>query len=126
MNRRVLIVEDNDINRKLMADVLKYYKYEVMEAINGTEGIRMAKENRPDMILMDMQMPVMDGLTAIRILKKDPETKGIRIIAVTSFAMKGDKERIMEAGADDYIAKPVDTRQLPDVIKKHLGGGEVL
>lgn len=118
MNRkRILIVEDNDKNRLLVRDVLSYYGYEVIEARDGEKGLRMAKEHIPDLILMDMQMPVMDGFDAIKMLKNDPDTKHIKIIAVTSFAMKGDKEKIIQAGADDYIAKPVDTRELPRIIQ---------
>ncbi|MCL5061605.1 MAG: response regulator [Nitrospirae bacterium] len=115
--KRILIVEDNDKNRLLVRDVLSYYGYEVIEARDGEKGLRMAKEHIPDLILMDMQMPVMDGFDAIRMLKNDPDTKHIKIIAVTSFAMKGDKEKIIQAGADDYIAKPVDTRELPRIIQ---------
>ncbi|MDO8281200.1 MAG: response regulator [Thermodesulfovibrionia bacterium] len=120
MSKKILIVEDNEQNRRLMRDILKYYGYEIIEAENGDEGIKMTKIHKPDLILMDMQMPVMDGFAATQILKKDAETKNIKIIAVTSFAMVGDKERIMGAGADDYIAKPIDTRQLPKIVEKIL------
>jgi CheY-like chemotaxis protein len=121
MDRKILVVEDNDKNRRLIGDVLKYYGYDVIEAVNGDEGINMTREYKPDLILMDMQMPVMDGFTAMKILKNDPTTKHIRIIAITSFAMTGDKERIMSAGADDYISKPVNTMELPMRIEKLLG-----
>ncbi|MCL4456186.1 MAG: response regulator [Nitrospirae bacterium] len=117
MNKKILIVEDNEKNRVLIRDVLKYYGYEVIEAVNGEEGIKAAKEKMPDLILMDIQMPVMDGFAAMQALRKDPATKGIKIIALTSFAMKGDKEKVMDAGFDDYIAKPVDTRELPRMIQ---------
>lgn len=120
MNKRILVVEDNDKNRLLIADVLKYYGYEVIEAVNGAEGIKMAKDHKPDVVLMDIQMPIMDGFEAISMLKESPETKNIKIIAVTSFAMVGDKEKIMRAGADEYIVKPVDTRQLPGIVKRVL------
>ncbi|GBE00008.1 polar-differentiation response regulator DivK [bacterium BMS3Abin07] len=121
MTKRILVVEDNEKNRRLIRDILEYHGYEVLEAENGEVGIQMAREYKPDMILMDMQMPVMDGFTAISILKKDPATKGAWIIAVTSFAMAGDKERILAEGADDYISKPLNTRELPDKLKKFLG-----
>lgn len=120
MPHNILIVEDNETNRRLMRDVLMYYGYKVIEAVNGEEGMRIAKEQTPDLVLMDIQMPVMDGLAAIKMLKNDPETKGIKIVAVTSFAMKGDKEEIMEAGFDGYIAKPVDIRELPGIIQRLL------
>jgi two-component system cell cycle response regulator DivK len=120
VNRTILIVEDNDRNRELVKDVLAIHGYATLEAENGLEGVRMAKELRPDLIIMDIQMPVMDGLTAAKILSNDPETKGIPMIALTSFAMKGDKERFMAAGFVDYIAKPIDTRTLPELVKKYV------
>ncbi|MBI5195553.1 MAG: response regulator [Nitrospirae bacterium] len=120
MAKKILIVEDNEKNRRLLSDILRYYDYEIIEAKYGEDGIKMAKAHKPDLILMDMQMPVMDGFTAMSILKKDPETKNIKIIAVTSFAMAGDKEKIMQGGADDYISKPLDTRELPKKVKKLL------
>ena len=117
MPHKILIVEDNEKNRVLIRDILKYYGYEVIEALNGEEGVKAAKKEMPDLIVMDIQMPVMDGFTATQALKSDPVTKGIKIIALTSFAMKGDKEKVMDAGFDDYIAKPVDTRELPRMIQ---------
>jgi len=120
---KILIVEDNEKNRTLVKDVLEYHGYEIIEARDGKEGIKMAKEHKPDLILMDIQMPVMDGITAGRILKNDPETKDIKIIALASFAMKGDKEKILKAGFDDYIAKPIDTRKLSGYIERLLGKG---
>jgi len=120
---KILIVEDNEKNRTLVKDVLEYHGYEVIEARDGKEGIKMAKEHKPDLILMDIQMPVMDGITAGRILKNDLETKHIKIIALTSFAMKGDKEKILKAGFDDYISKPIDTRKLSGHIERLLGKG---
>jgi two-component system cell cycle response regulator DivK len=121
MPKKILVVEDNDQNRLLMADVLRPFGYEMLEAKDGEEGVRMAKEHKPDLIFMDLHMPVMDGLTATSLLKSDPETKHIKIIAVTSFAMKGDMEKILAAGCADYIAKPVNTRQLPEIVMKILG-----
>lgn len=116
----VLVVEDNRKNLTLMRDILRRHGYEVIEAGNGHEAIRLARERNPGLILMDIQMPVMDGIAAGRILKDDPATRHIKIIAVTSFAMKGDRERILEAGFDDYIAKPLNTRELPLIVGKHL------
>jgi two-component system cell cycle response regulator DivK len=117
---KILIVEDNEKNRTLVKDVLEYHGYEVIEAGNGKEGIKIAKENNPDLILMDIQMPVMSGFDAIKILRNNSETKDIKIIALTSLAMKGDKEKCMEEGFDDYMAKPIDIRRLPEVVKKAL------
>lgn len=123
MSKKILVVEDNDRNRRLIVDILKHYGYDVIEAINGGEAIKFAREQKPDLILMDMQMPIMNGFTAIKILKSNPETKDIKIISITSFAMVGDKERILETGADDYMAKPINTRQLPEVVKRILEEG---
>lgn len=121
MSNLILVIEDNEKNLLLMRDILTYRHYEVIEARDGESGIKMAKERKPDLIIMDIQMPVMDGFSATKILKRDPQTKEIKIIGVTSFAMKGDKERILAAGFDDYISKPIDTRQLPELIKKYIG-----
>ena len=123
MSSKILIVEDNEKNRILIKDVLEYHGYEVIEAGDGETGTRMAREHRPDLILMDIQMPVMDGISAAKIIKRDPATKGIQMIALTSFAMKGDKERFLAAGFDDYIAKPIDTRKLPEIVKRFLRSG---
>jgi two-component system cell cycle response regulator DivK len=120
MGKKILLVEDNDKNRRLITDILTYYGYDVMEATNGEEGINLARKFTPDLIFMDMQMPVMDGFTAIKILKNDPSTKHIKIIAITSFAMVGDKERILSAGADEYMPKPVNTMELPTRVEKLL------
>ncbi len=117
---KILVVEDNENNRSLIRDILLYNGYDVIEASDGVEGIRMAKVHKPDLILMDMHMPRMDGTKAIRFLKADPETKGIKIIAITSLAMSGDRERILGIGCDGYITKPINTRGLPSVLNKFL------
>lgn len=121
MTPKILIIEDNIQNRLLMVDILSVHGYEVIEARDGLEGIQLALAHKPDLILLDMQMPVMDGLEAARLLKADPETRCIKILAITSFAMKGDRERILAAGCDEYMAKPIDTRELPVVIQRLLG-----
>ena len=119
MSLTILIVEDNVQNRLLMVDILRIHGFDIIEAKDGQEGIQLAREQQPDLILLDMQMPVMDGLEAARRLKADPGTRAIKILAITSFAMKGDRERILAAGCDEYMAKPIDTRQLP-VVVRHL------
>ena len=124
MAAKILVVEDNAQNRLLMVDILVCHGFEVFEAGDGEEGIRMARDLKPDLILLDMQMPVMDGIQAAKLLKQDRATRAIKILAVTSFAMKGDRERILAAGADEYIAKPIDTRQVPIIVKKLLGIAE--
>lgn len=121
MSKRILIIEDSEVNRRLMRDVLIYHGFEVIEASNGKEGIELALKQRPDLILLDMQMPVMDGFEVLRVIRDNPDLRGIKIITVTSFAMVGNKERILKAGADDYIAKPIDTRELPKRVKMMLG-----
>lgn len=120
MKKRILIVEDNPQNRLLVKDVLEFHGYEIIEAEDGQRGIEMAKQYHPDLILMDLQMPVMDGFTAGKILRETPETKDIKMMAVTSFAMMGDKERILETGFDHYLSKPIDTRALPEMIEALL------
>lgn len=122
MASRILIVEDNETNRILIRDILRYHGYEVEEAENGMEALRKASDRPPDLILLDIQMPVMDGFTALRHLREMPGLKGTCIIALTSFAMTGDREMIMRAGFDDYISKPIDTRSLPGLIRRHLEG----
>ncbi len=119
---KILVVEDNEHNRILLRQVLTYHGYEVIEAPDGAEGMRMARENRPDLILLDLQMPVMDGFEVIRALRDTPELHATKVIAVTSFAMKGDREEALKSGFDEYLAKPIDTRRLPEIIKKVLGG----
>ena len=121
MSEKILVVEDNEQNRILLRYLLKHHGFEVIEAADGATGIACAREQRPDLILMDLQMPVLDGYTAIKLLKKDKATKDIKIIAVTSFAMKGDREKALEAGADGYISKPIDTELLIGLIKGLLG-----
>ena len=124
MPKKILIVEDNEKNRLLFRDILQRFGYETVEAINGREGIRMTKEHKPDLIPMDMQMPVMDGFKAIEMLRADPGTRNIKILVVSAFAMKGDRERIIEVGADDYLSKPLDIRKLMIAIKRILGEEE--
>lgn len=120
MARVILIVEDEPRNRKLIRDLLQIKGYATLEATNGKQGVKIAREKKPDLILMDILMPVMDGLEATRILKADAETKDIPIIALTSYAMKADEERIRQAGCDEYITKPIDTREFVKKITEYL------
>lgn len=120
MAKRILVVEDNEKNLVLLRDILTYHGYEIMEARDGQSGIKIAKEQKPDLILMDIQMPSMDGFEATKILKNDPETKDIKIIGITSYAMKGDKEKILNSGFDAYVSKPINTRELPKLIQEYL------
>lgn len=120
MGYTILIVEDDPRNLKLIRDLLQVRGYRTLEATDGKQGTELAKSNKPDLIVMDIQMPVMDGLEATRILKAGKETKGIPIIALTSYAMKGDDERILGVGCDDYMTKPIDTRDFLKGIAKYL------
>jgi CheY-like chemotaxis protein len=120
MAQKILIVEDNDNNRSLFQDILRFYDYDVSVAIDGEEGVALARELLPDLILMDIQMPGMDGMAAGQILKRDPLTCNLKIIALTSFAMQGDEQKFLAAGFDDYLSKPVNTRELPGRVKEWL------
>jgi len=120
MGRVILIVEDDPKNLKLIRDLLQIRGYTTLEVTDGKQGVDMAREKMPDLILMDIQMPVMDGFEAISILKADPVTKSIPIIALTAFAMQGDREKCMEAGCNDYITKPLDTRVFMTKVKEYL------
>jgi CheY-like chemotaxis protein len=120
MSHKILIVEDNKNNCSLLKDILSFYGYEISVASDGQEGVALARELKPDLILMDIQMPGMDGMTAGGILKGDPTTSGLKIIALTSFAMQGDKEKFLAAGFDGYLSKPISTRELPILVKQWL------
>ena len=109
---RILVVEDNRDNMTLIVDVLSSLDYDVLQATDGQEGLDLAKSGKPDLILMDLSLPRMDGWTATRHLKADPLLKSIPIIALTAHAMIGDRERALEAGCDDYITKPISLSDL--------------
>jgi len=121
-NKSILIVEDNPINLKLIRDVLQIKGYETLEAETGEAGVELARERHPALILMDVNLPQMDGRGAMKILKADASTREIPIIAVTSFAMKGDRERLLAAGFDEYISKPIDIQELPRMVESYLVG----
>lgn len=118
---RVLIVDDNPVNLKLVAYLVKAQGHDVDTAIDADSALAALHARRPDVILMDLQLPGVDGLELTRRIKADPATAGIAIIAVTAYAMKGDRDKALEAGCDDYVTKPIDTRALPSVIARHLG-----
>ena len=117
-NKLILIIEDDEKNTKLVRDLLQYKGYRTVEAVNGLEGIAAAIKHRPHLILMDIQMPVMDGLQATRELKEHPETRDIPVVALTSWAMKGDEKTIREAGCDDYMTKPINTRTFIQLVDR--------
>ena len=116
----ILVVEDNPLNMELVSDILEAQGYTVRQAINGKEAIQEAESHIPDFILMDIQLPGLDGLTVTGIIKDAPATTHVPIIALTAHAMRGDEEKAREAGCDGYISKPIDTRSLPQTIRQFL------
>lgn len=117
---RILIVDDNATNLKLVAYLMRANGYTVDTALDAESAIVAIRNHHPDVILMDIQLPGIDGLELTRRLKADPATRDIVIIAVTAYAMKGDQAKAQAAGCDDYITKPIDTRALPETIARHL------
>jgi two-component system, cell cycle response regulator DivK len=117
----ILLVEDNEDNRIIYATALRFAGYEVYEAITGTDGVHQARVNRPDLILMDISVPELDGWEATAILKADPETKHIPIIAVTAHALPGDEARSLKAGCDGYLAKPISPAKLIANVDRRFG-----
>ena len=117
---RILIVDDNPTNLKLVTFLVKAQGYDVETASDAGTALASIHANRPTVILMDLQLPGIDGLELTRRLKSDPATRVIPIIAVTAYAMKGDHEKALSAGCDDYVTKPIDTRTLPEVIAKQV------
>jgi two-component system cell cycle response regulator DivK len=120
-NKKILVVEDTEDNRQILRDLLGMAGYDMIEANDGAEGVSQATQHKPDLILMDIQMPVMDGYEATRRIKADPELKSIPIVAVTSYALSGDEEKARAAGCDAYIAKPYSPRQMLAKVRQILG-----
>ena len=124
-NKKVLIIEDNYLNLTLAKDLLVLAGFTVWEAVDAEKGIQLARKQLPDLILMDIQLPGMDGLCATRMIKEDPKLKHIPVVAMTSHAMKGDEEIARQAGCVGYLTKPIDTRNFADTVAGYLkpGGG---
>jgi two-component system cell cycle response regulator DivK len=120
VSRRILIVEDQADNRQIIRDMLGATDYEITEAENGEQALMAIAKERPDLILMDIQLPIMDGYEATRRIKADPTTKSIPIIAVTSYALSGDEQKARAAGCDDFVPKPYSPRQLLAKIRQYL------
>lgn len=120
-NQRVLVVEDNRDNMTLIVDILESMDYDVIKAEDGEEGVAAAELERPDLILMDLSLPKLDGWDATRKIKANEAIKDIPVIALTAHAMVGDRERAMEAGCDDYVTKPLDLAVLARKLTKYLG-----
>ncbi len=120
---KILLVEDNEMNRDMLSRRLERRGYEVIVAVDGKEGVARARAEVPDLVLMDMSLPVLDGWEATRQLKAAPETKSIPIVALTAHAMAGDREKALEAGCDDFDTKPIDLPRLLGKVEGLLGGG---
>ena len=121
----ILLVEDNERNLKLLRDVLDYAGYDVRVARTAEDGITLAASEPPDLVLMDLQLPGIDGMEALRRLRESPRTAGIPVVAVTAQAMKDDRERALDAGFNGYIEKPISVRAFPDQVRRFLSGGQV-
>ena len=117
--KTILIIEDNQLNMKLVKTLLQIEKHQVLEAGSAENGLEIAKERLPDLILMDIQLPGMNGLEATRIIKEDPEMTNIPVVALTSFAMQGDEEKAISAGCEGYITKPIDTREFTKMVAQY-------
>jgi two-component system cell cycle response regulator DivK len=123
--RRILVVEDNPLNLKLVRDVLQFAGYDVIEAHSGEEGVRAAQADPPDLVLMDLQLPGIDGTETLHRLRQGPLGRDVPVVAVTAFAMAEDRERASMAGFDGYVEKPISVRELPGQIEAFLDGRAV-
>ena len=119
---QVLVVEDNADNRALVVKVLSRRGYRVAEAVSGEEALALARRDRPDLVLMDLNLEGMSGFEAARQMKADPRLRDVPVVAITAYAMVGDRERALEAGCDGYIPKPIDVRRLPEQVAEYLRG----
>ncbi|MCK0197592.1 response regulator [Ancylobacter sp. 6x-1] len=117
MPKTVMIVEDNELNMKLFHDLLEAHGYATVETRSGVEAVELARRHRPDLILMDIQLPERSGLEVTRELKADPELRAIPVVAVTAFAMKGDEERIREGGCEAYLSKPISVAKFLETVR---------
>ncbi len=120
---RILVVEDNPLNLKLVRDVLTAVGYDVVAAQSGEEGVALAGSCDPDLVLMDLQLPGIDGFEALRLLRQDPRLGGVPVVALTAFAMREDRERTARAGFDGYLSKPISVRELPSQVDDFLSNG---
>jgi two-component system cell cycle response regulator DivK len=121
MTKKVLIVEDNELNMKLFHDLLEAQGYEILQTREGLQALSIAREHRPDLILMDIQLPEISGLEVTKWLKEDDDLSHIPVVAVTAFAMKGDEERIREGGCEAYISKPISVVTFLAAVRRYLG-----
>ena len=121
MAKTVLIVEDNELNMKLFRDLLEAHGYQTSGTSNGVEALDLVRKLRPDLVLMDIQLPQVSGLEVTRWIKDDPELRMIPVVAVTAFAMKGDEERIREGGCEAYLSKPISVGKFIETVRHFLG-----
>lgn len=121
MSKSVLIVEDNELNMKLFNDLLEAHGYTTLKTRDGIQALGMAREHRPDLILMDIQLPEVSGLEVTKWLKEDDSLRHIPVVAVTAFAMKGDEQKIRQGGCEDYIAKPITVSKFLETVQKYIG-----
>lgn len=119
--KKVLIVEDNELNMKLFEDLLGAHGYETIKTRDGGQVLEIARDQKPDLIIMDIQLPEVSGLEVTQWLKSDHELRRIPVIAVTAFAMKGDEDKIRQGGCEDYVSKPISITDFIEVVQKHLG-----
>jgi len=124
MKKTVLIVEDNELNMKLFHDLLEAHGVDTIQTYDGKNVLELARDNKPDLILMDIQLPEISGLEVTEMLKADDELKSIPVIAVTAFAMKGDEQKIREGGCEDYISKPISVGSFMDTINQYINPPE--
>jgi two-component system, cell cycle response regulator DivK len=120
MKKKILVVEDNELNMKLFCDLLEAHDYDTLKTRDGTSVLSLVRETRPDLILMDIQLPEISGLDVTRLLKNEDDLKAIPVVAVTAFAMKGDEERIREGGCEAYIAKPISVQRFMDTVRQFV------
>jgi len=118
--KKILIAEDNAVNRELLRELLEMHDHTVIEAVNGEEALRMAEESKPDILLLDLGMPVLDGYGTIREIRENPKFAGLPVLAVTAYAMQGDKERILSCGFDGYLSKPINPTLLFQELERLL------
>ena len=123
MAKTVLIVEDNELNMKLFHDLLEAHGYRTIQTRNGIEALDLARAHRPDLILMDIQLPEVSGLEVTKWIKEDDDLRAIPVIAVTAFAMKGDEERIRQGGCEAYISKPISVSKFLETVRAYIGEG---
>lgn len=124
MTKRILVIEDQEDNRAILRDLLTAAEFDYIEAVDGAKGVAIAERERPDLILMDIQLPVLDGYQATRQIKSNPSLASIPIIAVTSYALSGDDQKALAAGCDDYVTKPYSPRALLEKVREHLASME--